>query len=120
MKMMHVALAAGVMLAAPAAAQDAAAGKKAFAQCAACHAVVPNQNRIGPSLHGVVGRKAASVKGFAYSAALVKKGGVWNDATLDAWLTKPSAYAPGTKMAFAGWPDKKKRADVIAYLKTLK
>lgn len=106
--------------AAPASAQDAAAGKKAFAQCAACHAVVAGQNRVGPSLAGVVGRKIASAPKFTYSAALKAKTGVWNDANLDAWLAKPSAWAPGTRMAFAGWADKKKRADVIAYLKTLK
>lgn len=113
-------LAALAALASPALAQDAAAGAKAFAQCKACHSVVKGQNRIGPSLAGVAGRPIASAAGFSYSAAIKGKKGNWTDANLNAWLTRPSAWAPGTKMAFAGIADAKKRADVIAYLKTLK
>jgi cytochrome c len=107
-------------LAAPAAAQDAAAGQSAFGQCKACHSVVAGQNRIGPSLAGVIGRKAASVPGFSYSAAMKAKGVTWTEANLDAYLAKPMANVPGTKMAFAGIADAKKRKDVIAYLATLK
>lgn len=118
--MMISAALAGVALAAPAAAQDAKAGEKAFMQCKVCHSVVAGQNRIGPSLAGVAGRKAASVAGFSYSAALKAKDVSWTDASLDTYLTKPAAYVPGTKMAFAGIADAGKRKDVIAYLKTLK
>lgn len=106
--------------AAPAAAQDAKAGEKAFAQCRACHSVVAGQNRIGPSLAAVVGRKSGTYAKFNYSPAMKAKGVVWNEANLDAYLTKPAAYVKGTRMAFAGIADAKKRKDVIAYLKTLK
>ena len=111
---------AAAALAAPAAAQDAKAGEKAFVQCKACHNVVAGKNGVGPSLAGVVGRKAASVAGFNYSAAMKAKGVSWTEANLDTYLTKPAAYVKGTRMAFAGIPDAKKRKDVIAYLKTLK
>jgi cytochrome c len=123
MKMMMTlaAIAAPIMFAAaPAAAQDAKAGEKAFVQCKACHSVVAGQNRVGPSLAGVVGRKSASVAGFNYSPAMKAKGVTWTEANLDTYLTKPAAYVKGTRMAFAGIPDAKKRKDVIAYLKTLK
>ncbi|WP_313669417.1 c-type cytochrome [Sandarakinorhabdus sp.] len=118
--MMLTAALAATALAAPAAAQDAKAGEKAFVQCKACHSVVAGQNRIGPSLAGVVGRKIGTLAGFSYSAAMKAKGGAWSDANLDTYLTKPMAWVPGTKMAFAGIADAKKRKDVIAYLKTLK
>lgn len=117
---MTMAALAAIAAAAPAAAQDAQAGEKAFVQCKACHSVIAGQNRVGPSLAGVVGRKIGTYDKFAYSAAMKAKGGVWTEANLDSYLTKPQAYVKGTKMAFAGIPDAKKRKDVIAYLKTLK
>jgi cytochrome c len=118
-----MALASAALLAGSAQAQaagDATAGKKAFAQCAVCHSVVAGQNRVGPSLAGVAGRKIAAYPKFNYSAALKAKTGNWTDANLNTWITKPMAWAPGTRMAFAGIADAKRRADVIAYLKTLK
>lgn len=117
--MITLAAMAAAALAAPAAAQDAKAGEKAFVQCKACHNVVAGKNGVGPSLAGVVGRKAASVPGFNYSAAMKAMGVSWTEANLDTYLTKPAAYVKGTRMAFAGIPDAKKRKDVIAYLKTL-
>nr|WP_318248311.1 hypothetical protein [Novosphingobium percolationis] len=78
-------------------------------------------NGIGPNLAGIAGEKVAGDRGgFQFSDALKAKGGVWDDATLDTWLTGPAKFAAGTKMTFAGLPDAKQRADVIAYLKTKK
>lgn len=119
MKINMIIAALAAIAAAPAAAQDAKAGEKAFVQCRACHSVVAGQNRIGPSLAAVVGRKSGSYAKFSYSPAMKAKGVVWTESNLDAYLTKPAAYVKGTKMAFAGIPDAKKRKDVIAYLKTL-
>lgn len=99
-------------------AQDAAAGKKVFMRCIACHAVQPTAGpKMGPNLAGVVGRKSGSAAGFKYSAAMQKAKLTWNEATLDKWLTKPSAVVPGTSMAFAGIPNADERAAVIAYMK---
>ena len=100
---------------------DPVAGKRSFAQCGICHNVGAGEaNGIGPNLRGVSGAKAGARPGFAYSPAMAKSGLVWNAATLDRFLTKPSAAVPGTKMAFAGVPAAKTRADLIAYLATLK
>ena len=96
------------------------AGKRAFAACAVCHAVTPGTNKVGPSLHGVVGRKIGSVAGYAYSPALKTKGGVWNEAALDAYIAAPQTFAKGTKMAYPPQRDAARRAAIIAYLKTLK
>lgn len=97
---------------------DPVAGKKIFMRCVACHAVQPGAGaKMGPNLAGVVGRKSGSAPGFKYSAAMQKAKLTWNDATLDKWLTKPSALVPGTSMAFPGLPNPADRANVIAYLK---
>jgi cytochrome c len=101
-----------------ASAQDAAAGKTAFATCAACHAV-DGRNGIGPSLQGVVGRKAGSFAGFRYSEAM-KAAAPWDAASLDAFIANPKGAVPGNAMPFAGVPDAKTRADIVAYLGTLK
>ena len=92
----------------------------AFGQCAACHSVEPGMNGVGPSLAGVVGRKAGSVSGFAYSEANKASGLTWDEKTLDTYLTNPMKMVPGTKMTFAGLPDPAQRKAVIEYLKTLK
>ncbi|WP_232730234.1 c-type cytochrome [Novosphingobium kunmingense] len=101
---------------------DAAAGEKSFAKCKACHTINPGgANGIGPNLAGVAGEAVATGRGgFAFSDALKTKGGTWDDATLDAWLTNPKAFAPGTKMTFAGIADAQERANIIAYMKTAK
>ncbi|MBB3859278.1 cytochrome c [Novosphingobium hassiacum] len=97
---------------------DPALGKKVFMRCVACHAVTPGAGvKMGPNLAGVVGRKAAAAPGFKYSAAMQKAALKWDDATLDKWLTKPSAVVPGTSMAFVGIPVPADRANVIAYLR---
>jgi cytochrome c len=88
--------------------------------CIACHSFKEGgPNKVGPSLYGVVGRKQASAEGYTYSAALQTHTGVWNYDELYKWLTKPKAYAPGTKMSYAGIPNPQTRADVIDYLHTL-
>ncbi|HXW47865.1 MAG TPA: cytochrome c family protein [Xanthobacteraceae bacterium] len=89
-------------------------------QCEACHNVQEGQGaKVGPDLYDVVGRKIASVAGFNYSSALKAKSGTWDFDTLNAWLTKPAAFAPGTAMTFAGLPSEKQRADVIDFLDSL-
>ncbi|WP_417622864.1 c-type cytochrome [Parasphingorhabdus sp.] len=96
---------------------DAAAGKSAFIQCRTCHVTDPGMNRTGPSLAGIVGRKAGSVAGFKYSEANANSGITWTEEKLFQFLEKPQRVIPKTKMIFAGMPDAQKRADVIAYLK---
>ncbi len=92
-------------------------GTQVAKQCQACHNFAEGQGpKVGPDLYGVVGRPIASVAGFNYSAALKAKGGTWTFDALNAWLTKPSGYAPGTAMTFAGLSNEKQRADLIAYL----
>jgi len=97
---------------------NAANGKAVFAQCSTCHAIDAGLNKIGPSLHGVIGRKSGSVAGFSYSAANANSGFVWTKEKLFQHLEKPQRVIPGTKMMFGGLPDAQKRADVIAYLET--
>lgn len=99
---------------------DAAAGKTVFSQCAICHSPKQGENRIGPSLFGVVGRPAHSEAGFAYSDAMKKHDVTWTEAELNTYLTDPRKIVPGTKMIFPGIKDDTKRANLIAYLATLK
>jgi cytochrome c len=95
-------------------------GAQVAKQCQACHNFEEGQGpKVGPDLYNVVGRKIASVQGFNYSSALKSKNGTWDFNALNAWLSKPAAYAPGTAMTFAGLSNDKQRADVIAYLDTL-
>lgn len=105
--------------AAPVLAKDAKAGVVAFQRCAACHST-DGSKRAGPTLAGVVGRKAGSTPGFPYSRAMKNATVVWDDESLDAYLAAPQKFMPGNVMAFSGLPDAKARADVIAYLGTLK
>lgn len=97
---------------------DAAKGEKVFVQCKTCHVVEPGQNRVGPSLAGLIGRKAGTVEGFNYSQANKNSGKTWDEETLYTYLEAPQKAIPGTKMAFAGLKNPQDRADVIAYLKT--
>jgi cytochrome c len=106
-----------VGLAASARAQDVAAGEKDFLVCRACHQVGPGAKiAVGPVLNGVVGRKAGTFPGYAYSPANKESGIVWTPEELDKYLTNPQAVVPHTKMIFPGLKDDQKRKDVIAYL----
>ncbi len=98
-------------------AADLANGKAIFRQCAACHSLAGGEIKIGPSLAGVVGRKAGSAEGFNYSPAMKASGLIWDEATLHRYLANPRAVVPGTKMAFAGVKDPKRLDDLIAFLK---
>lgn len=98
---------------------DAAAGEKAFAQCKSCHSADEGVNKIGPSLAGVVGRKAGSVADYSYSEANINSGLTWTEEQLYDYLEDPQRVVPKTKMIFPGIKDSQKRADVIAYLNSL-
>ena len=95
---------------------DAAKGETAFVTCKTCHAIEAGVNKIGPSLHKVVGRKAGEIAGYTYTPANKNSGITWSAEKLFQYLENPQRVVPGTKMAFAGIPDPQKRADVIAYL----
>lgn len=125
MKSLILAGLAAMTISAPAfAAGDPATGEKIFNKCKVCHAVGEGaKTRVGPELNGLVGRKAASVEGFAYSEGLkdlAMKGLVWSEDKLAEYLRNPKAFNSGTKMMFAGLPKDEDIADVIAYLKTFK
>lgn len=96
---------------------DAAKGKKVFARCAACHSLDANVNKIGPSLHGIIGRPSGSIADFKYSEAMKNSGLTWNADSLDKYLTKPKDFIPGNKMIFPGLPKPEDRTNIISYLK---
>jgi cytochrome c len=103
------------------AAGDAGKGKVVFQRCAICHnATKGGPNGLGPNLFGVVNRKAGSVAGFNYSAAMKNSHITWSTDKLNAYIEHPAAVVPGNRMAFAGIFDQGQRADVVAYLATLK
>jgi len=96
---------------------DLANGKKQFALCKACHSIVASEgNKVGPNMHGLVGRKAGTEAGFTYSDAMKASGKTWDLATIDSYLKDPKGFVAGNKMAFAGIPNEKNRRDVIAYI----
>jgi len=100
------------------AAGDAQSGAALYqSRCTSCHSL--DHNGVGPAHRGVFGRAAGSAPGFAYSDALKSSHLVWGDDTLDRWLADPETV-PGTTMTYAGVPDAKERADLIAYLKKAK
>jgi cytochrome c len=103
---------------AAAAEADIGHGQRVFGACAACHSLEPNKNMTGPSLSGIWNRKAGSEAGFSrYSAALKSANVIWNDQTLDAWVTDPQHVVPGNQMTFPGIKEPNQRADLLAFLK---
>ena len=102
-------------LAATMPAGDANRGTEIYTRCQACHAL--QYDRTGPRHCGLVGRKAGSVPGFEYSAAMQRSKLFWDERTLDRFLANPPAVVPGTTMTYAGVADARERADLIAYLR---
>ena len=121
-KFFAVALASAMALTSGAAmaAGDAAKCRKVFKKCKACHSIKAGKKKVGPSMFGVVGRKAGTAQGYRFSKAMKGSGLTWDEATLDKFLKKPKKVVKKTKMGFAGLKKDNQRADVIAYLKTLK
>lgn len=100
---------------------DPIAGERVFRKCGTCHTAMSPDNKVGPSLQGVVGRPVAHVPTYAYSAAMAAFGAdgkSWDAARLAVYLVAPRAMVPGTRMTFAGLKSDKDIADVIAYLRT--
>jgi cytochrome c len=89
--------------------------------CRECHSFVKADNRLGPTLYGVVGRKAGTVPGYGYSQSVKDSGVTWDEATLDKWIANPQAVIPGNQMSppFPGVADPAIRKRIVAYLKTL-
>lgn len=109
-------LAAGLVTSVSARADEA--GEKVFKKyCAACHTMEAGKNKVGPSLAGIVGRKAGTVEGFQYSNANKSSGVTWDEATLDTYLVDPKKFMPGTKMVFNGAKKEDERKALIGYLK---
>lgn len=96
------------------------AGKEVIKKCLSCHSFDKGgANKIGPNLWNIVGRAKATVEGYKYSAALMTLGNNWDEESLFHFLYRPTKYAPGTKMSFAGLTKPEEIANVVAFLKTL-
>lgn len=116
-----LAIGLGLLCATPASAQDAAAGQAVFqSQCALCHSVEDGVNRTGPSLFGIMGRQAGTAPGFTYSAAKSQSGMIWSRESLNLYVLNPHLVVPGNAMPYGGLADARQRADLIAYLATLR
>lgn len=104
------------------AAGDAKKGVDTFAEeCGDCHSTIPGKNKKGPSLHGVVGRKSGSIADFTgYSDAMKQAGITWTPEKIDAYIAQPRKIVPGGKMKYDGLDDAAARADVIAFLMSVK
>jgi cytochrome c len=100
-------------------ADEVADGQSAFAACSACHSI-DGKDGLGPHLNGVIGRKSGSVAGFNYSPAMKRADIVWDAQNLEKFLADPQQDVPGNRMPFSGLSDATKRADIAAYLGTLK
>ena len=95
---------------------DVGAGKKQFNKCIACHSVEPDVQLMGPSLHGLMGRKVGSVEGFPFSEAMANADFIWTEETLDAFLESPMQYLPGTVMPFGGIRKAEQRQALNCYI----
>ena len=118
MRLFLIPIAAVLLTAQSAFAQDAAQGQKQFAVCRACHTVeASGKHGVGPNLNGVFGRKAGTKEGFAFSPQMKNSNIVWDDQTIAKYLTEPRTFIPGNKMAFPGIKREEALKDLIAYLK---
>ena len=118
--LMSAVMSAGAFLGAggDARAQDAAAGQKVYAQCRACHSLEAGKNGLGPSLKGVIGRKAASAAGFkTYSPAMQKSGIVWTEDNIKKYLADPKGFIPGNRMVYAGLKRPADVENIVAFIK---
>jgi cytochrome c2 len=115
-KWLAAAAVAGFAFPQAAMAGDAAAGERKFALCKACHEISTAKNRLGPSLQGVMGRKAGTLEGFKFSDAMRNSGVTWDAATLAAYLANPKTFMPGNKMAFAGLKKPEDVENMVEYL----
>ena len=106
-----------MMTASAQAAGDEKNGEQVFNQCKPCHSLEAGKNGVGPTLHGLFGRKAGTVLGYNYSAAMKNSGVVWNEDTLKQYLADPHKFIPGEKMIFAGIKNEEKLNDLIVYLR---
>ncbi|MCB1512360.1 MAG: cytochrome c family protein [Hyphomicrobiaceae bacterium] len=123
MRIIGLAIAATVLSAGVAHAQDAAAGKGVFRKCQTCHKVGPaglKQRSVGPHLNGLFGRKSGTVEGYKYSKANKESGVTWTEEVFTKYIKNPRAFMKGTRMSFGGIKDEKDIKDLIAYLKTFK
>ena len=116
---MTVTVAAALMQVVPSIGQVGSPKKEAFDQCAACHST-DGSSGTGPTLKGVFGRQSGSVAGFRYSRAMRSAGITWDEKTLDQYLSNPQEFVVGNIMPFSGVTDPGERADIIAYLRSLK
>ena len=111
------AAALALVLGGPARAEgDAAKGEKVFAKCKTCHEIATDKNKVGPTLQGVIGRKAGTVAGFKYSEAMVNSGVTWDAATIAEYVAKPKEFIAGNKMAFAGLKKEDEIENLVAYI----
>ena len=105
-----------ILAAGTAAAQDVKRGEKLFTDCKACHTLQAGANNVGPSLAGVIGRKAGTADGFRYSPAMKRSDITWTPEALATFIADPQKVVPANRMPYAGMPDAKDVKDLIAYL----
>jgi cytochrome c len=111
-----------VLFSLPAMAADAAKGKQLFESCAKCHPITAegDSTLVGPTLKGIVGRKAAAIEDFRYSSAMRASGITWTEQNIKEYIADPQAKVKGNRMALKSTFEPAEIDDIVAYLKTLK